>query len=99
MSINNKNVKQLLENDYLLIHCLTRWIGNRRRPLLEKKKDSHQILIKMNQATHLPIWIVSHMKNYENDNNFFEIFGKIWTHVEFFKNCKNNARYPSALVQ
>ena len=23
-SINNKNVKQLLENDYLLIHCLTR---------------------------------------------------------------------------
>ena len=36
--INNKNVKQLLENDYLLIHCLSRWIDKRRRPLWEKKK-------------------------------------------------------------
>ena len=72
MSTNNKNVKQLLENDYLLIHCLTRWIGNRRRPLLEKKKDSHQILIKMNQATHLPIWIVPHIKNLKNDRLFWK---------------------------
>ena len=50
----------------------------------------------MNQATHLPISIVSHIKNYENNNIFF---GKILTHVEFFKYCKKNARYPSALVQ
>ena len=51
----------------------------------------------MNQATHLPISIVSHIKNYENDNIYF--FGKILTHLEFFKYCKKNARYPSALVQ
>ena len=73
--INNKNVKQLLENDYLLIHCLTRWIDNCRRPLWEKKKmywGSHQILIKMNQATHLPISIVSHIKKSENGNIFME---------------------------
>ena len=50
----------------------------------------------MNQATHLPIPIVSHIKNYENNNIFF---GKILTHVDFFKYCKKNARYPSALVQ
>ena len=51
----------------------------------------------MNQATHLPISIVSHIKNYENDNIY--IFGKILTHLEFFKYCKKNTRYPSALVQ
>ena len=37
--INNKNVKQLLENDYLLIHCLTRWIDNCRRPLMREEKN------------------------------------------------------------
>ena len=74
-SINNKNVKQLLENDYLLIHFLSRWIENCRRPLWEDKKmcwDSHQILIKLNQATHLLILFVSDIKNYENDNIFLE---------------------------
>ena len=50
----------------------------------------------MYQATHLPIAIVSHIKDYENDNIFLE---KILIHVEFFKYCKKNARYPSALVQ
>ena len=33
---------------------------------------SYQILTKMNQATHLPILIVFHIKNYENGNIFLE---------------------------
>ena len=72
--INNKNVKQLLENDYLLIHCLTRWIDNRSRPLWEKKKMCwvyHQIMIKQNQATHLPISVVSHIKKLMKTTIFF----------------------------
>ena len=41
----------------------------------EKRKmcwGSHQILIKMIQATHLPISIVCQIKIYENDNIFLE---------------------------
>ena len=42
-------------------------------PMWEKMCwGSHQILTKMNQATHLPISIVSHIKNYENENIFLE---------------------------
>ena len=72
--INNKNVKQLLENDYLLIHCLTRWIGNCRCPLWQEenvlrllpnsdKNDSSY------SSTHFNCY--SH-KIYENNNIFLE---------------------------
>ena len=74
-SINNKNFKQLLEK-WLFIDSLSYPLNQQPQtsPMWEEKMcwGSHRILIKMNQATHLPNSIVSHIKNYENDNIFLE---------------------------
>ena len=97
--INNKNVKQLLENDYLLIHCLTRWIDNCRRPLIREEKNV--LRLPPNSDKNESSCSSTHCKcfSYKRLRKRQYFFGKTLTHVEFFKYCKKNARYPSALVQ
>ena len=98
-SINNKNVKQLLENDYLLIHCLTRWIDNCRRPLMREEKNV--LRLPPNSDKNESNYSSTHFNCFSYKKLWKQQYfsGKILTHVDFFKYCKKNARYPSALVQ
>ena len=101
-SINNKNVKQLLENNYLLIHCLTRWIDNRRRPLCENQKmcwDSQQILIKTGFPQDFKTQKLGDLRDFEEQIHCFwgYVFGKneeiSVKNEEISKNINNNSNW------
>ena len=97
-SINNKNVKQLLENDCLLILVLPVESTIADVPMREEK---NVLRLPPNSDKNESSYSSTHCKcfSYKRLRKRQYFFGKTLTHVEFFKYCKKNARYPSALVQ